>query len=376
MSKEIHLFIIWEKARYKENEILLDLKHNDKITVLKTYEIKWNPSNFSKNLSRFYGQKLPIGSHKEKHCGKGEFLLIVVEVNDNIYEVRNTSKGALTVNRIMFDLKTKYRDWTGGGHKIHATNDPVETNHDITLLLGKNEEDFLKSLNDDQESSSEKLNQDLIGTDGWKDIEEFFYVLNSTINYVVLRNFECLPKEYHMDEHGDIDLLTDNYIDMCFITNAKKVFKQKNRVHQKVIINNEAVLFDFRFVGDDYYDQKWQEEILRGRKLVRGFYTPDEDDYIYSLIYHALIHKKNLSKDYKDRIEILMHNNAKKNTSSLLEILKGYMHIKNYKFVEPIDISVFYNYNILKDHKVTLKRKVVTNIRESARKIKRSLIKS
>ena len=77
MKEELHLFIIWENARYKQEEIIKDIKA--KFQIIKIYEIEWNKENFSKNLSRFYGANLPKGCGKEEHCGNGKFLLIIVK---------------------------------------------------------------------------------------------------------------------------------------------------------------------------------------------------------------------------------------------------------------------------------------------------------
>ena len=126
--RETHLFILWENAREKEKEILEDIKKN--FEILGLYNIKWNKENFSNNLSRFYGTNLPENSGKEQHCGNGDFLLIVVGIDNPKYEERQTSKGLQIVNTNMFDKKTYYRKLTGGGHKVHATNSEVETNHD------------------------------------------------------------------------------------------------------------------------------------------------------------------------------------------------------------------------------------------------------
>ena len=143
--KEVHLFILWENARKKENEILEDIRNN--FNILGMYNIKWNKKLFSNNLSRFYGTNLPENSGKEQHCGNGDFLLVIVEDENPIYEERETSKGIQIVNINMFDKKTYYRELTGGGHKIHATNSVAETNHDLALLLGKNVQDYLKDYN-------------------------------------------------------------------------------------------------------------------------------------------------------------------------------------------------------------------------------------
>ena len=136
MKKELHLMIIWKNALSKKEEILKDLENNFKIR--NKYYINWSKKNYSKNLSRFYGTALPDGCDKETHCGRGKFLLLILEDENPKYEERLTSHGNEVVNVNMFDKKTEYRKLTGGGHKIHATNNEDETNHDLTLLLGKN----------------------------------------------------------------------------------------------------------------------------------------------------------------------------------------------------------------------------------------------
>ena len=117
--------------------------------------------------------------------------------------------------------------------------------------------------------------------------------MNETLPYVVLRNFEKLPNEYISNEHGDIDLLVKDLNQTIYKTNAIKVHKDANRVHYKINIAGKYVYFDFRCVGDNYYDENWQINILKNRiKSAGGFYIPSNEDHFYSLIYHALIHKK------------------------------------------------------------------------------------
>ena len=71
----------------------------------------------------------------------------------------------------MFDLKTKYRKWTGGGHKIHATNNTQETNHDITLLLGINYNDYLSIAIRSWDNEIKQVKRNLSGTETWKNLE-------------------------------------------------------------------------------------------------------------------------------------------------------------------------------------------------------------
>ena len=56
MKKELHCFILWEKSRRLENEIIEDIRKHFKI--MKIFEIAWPKEFFADNLSRFYGKKL------------------------------------------------------------------------------------------------------------------------------------------------------------------------------------------------------------------------------------------------------------------------------------------------------------------------------
>ncbi|MCM3378794.1 MULTISPECIES: hypothetical protein [Shouchella] len=385
-NPELHLFIIWEHARYKEKEILENIQQN--FEIKEVYEIKWDEKLFSNNLSRFYGTKLPDNSFKEKHCGKGKFLLIIVLDRTPQYFKRSTSRGEELVNTKMFDSKELYRSWTGGGHKVHGTNSPHETNHDITLLLGIDSEEYLKYNYGKWEGDIKRIEKDIIGAKGWKNIGELFYTLNNTINYLVLRNFECLPDEYNMKDHGDIDLLTDDYSNLCWIVNSKSVFKTKNRVHHVVKINNQDVFFDYRYVGDKYYDEKWQEELLNTKELKKDiYYAPNDKEYFYSLLYHALIHKPYVSEDYLGRLYdlYLLNEGTPKmdykefsKVDSMYNLLNNFMFERGYSYTDPIDNSVFLNTKKV-NIKISLRRRLtltVINTPEPVKKLVRPIKRS
>ena len=43
---ELHLFIIWERALFKKDDILTDIQSN--LTILNVYEIEWSKKYFKK----------------------------------------------------------------------------------------------------------------------------------------------------------------------------------------------------------------------------------------------------------------------------------------------------------------------------------------
>ncbi|MDO5760979.1 MAG: hypothetical protein Q4Q06_08125, partial [Bacteroidota bacterium] len=175
MNKEIHLFIIWSKAKNKYEEIIKDIK--TKFDIIGIHDVIWNKDIFSKNLTRFYGENLPANSNKEKHCGSGPFTLIVVCDDNPIYKFRKTSKGLKLVNVNVFDSKEMYRNWTGGGHKIHATNDCNESSHDLIMLTGYSIDDYVKKA---KSHDIQKNITQMPGENGWESINKILYILNST----------------------------------------------------------------------------------------------------------------------------------------------------------------------------------------------------
>lgn len=349
---ELHLFILWKNALYKKNEILEDI--NTKFEILNVYNITWSNKKYSENLSRFYGTKLPDGCEKEKHCGKGTFLLIIVKDNKPKYDYRNTTAGKEYVNINMFDSKTKYRELTGGGHKVHCTNSVDETNHDLTLLLGKNVEDYLEDIKYNKSEKKNKvisINSDLFGVNGFNSVEDMFYVLNNCVKYAVLRNYETLPDEIYVNKHNDIDIICESRENTAYILNAIKAQNLDYRVQYYVKVGDKTANFDLRYIGDRYYDEKLEKDILKNRVWNKKvFYTLSPEDYFYTLLYHALIHKYDFAEDYKQRLMKMKKEYTKEIANSLeksASFLEEWMIKNRYIATKPVDQTVIYNNNML-----------------------------
>lgn len=176
----------------------------------------------------------------------------------------------------------------------------------------------------------------------WDSLSQFFEYLNQNAEYVVMRNYEELPYDCCVAYHGDIDLLVNDYKAVCSMTRAKKVYPQSYRVHQEIPIGCEKVRFDFRFVGDGYYDKRWQREILERRIKRNGIYIPSEKDFKYMLLYHALIQKSEVALDYKMKLDDLF-GEREWGTDKLKAFLKD----KRYKPSCPKDLSVIYNWKLV-----------------------------
>jgi|GEM_PF-938955 len=348
MNEEYHLFIIWNKARKKERQILAII--DDRFDILYEIYLTWSDKNFASNLTRFYGVNLPPDSGKEKHIGKGQFVVVIVKDKEPNYEYHGTSKGKEYVNSNIFTHKTKFRELTGGGHKIHATNTSAEFMHDFALLFGCSIDNFFSRYKP-YSGKPLVMKNDLVGSNGWDSLEQVFDVLNMTEDYVVLRNFDPLPDKYYADNHGDIDLLVGRYDSSRYALNATPVFSEAHRVHNKIIVNNAEVFLDIRYVGDKYYCSGWESNILAEKEVYNGVNIPNKHNLFYTLLYHALIHKPSVAIDY---IKTLDSINSQINevggaitkkwitSNSSKKLLAEYMFSNKYKITKP-EPSVYYN---------------------------------
>ena len=107
------------------------------------------------------------------------------------------------------------------------------------------------------------------------------------------------------------------------------------------------VTFDIRSYCDNYYDTKWIRSMLARRKLdPRGFYVLDDENYFYSLLYHAVAHKKVVSKTYAPILNKLSMQltgsgfDVINDTSQSIVRLKRFMKYHNYSIMRPNELTI------------------------------------
>ena len=333
VESELHLIVLWERARAEEARILSDIARH--VEIVAKVELRW-PGAPVECFGRFYGAKLAEADGKVKVCGGGPFLLVAVRDLRPRYGLRETSRGCEYVNLRMFAMKTRYRAWTGGGHRVHTTNSPAETRRDIFLLTGRRMEEWARGVPDGQLEV-------LPGQDGWPSLRELFRCLNETTPYVVLRNSELLPEAFDPTLHGDIDLLVQDAVECSGVLGAHKVFPEAYRVHYEVMVAGQPVRFDFRFIGDGYYDERWERAIVAGGEVVDDVRRPAAVDAFHSLVYHALFQKTAVAPDYAEKA--LKCARAAGVTGSCFEewlpALGDFMAGHGYRVTVPQDKSVY-----------------------------------
>lgn len=171
---EVYVFVLWSEARSEEQAILADLASH--FVILDLIEVVWTPGEiFASSLSRMYGEALPKDSEKEVHCGTGPFLAVVVQDTHPRYRLNRTSHGVKLLNRSISEARQRYRQSTGGGYRVHASDSVKETERNLTLMFGKRIDDFQRRP--DAVSSPSRHALDPVGTNGWNSTEELLVVL-------------------------------------------------------------------------------------------------------------------------------------------------------------------------------------------------------
>jgi hypothetical protein len=295
------LVVLWEAARRWEEEILTLIRGDADLEVVAEIEVNWPTTTFGTGLGQLYGQRLPSRSEKQRHCGTGPFLVVIVHDLDPRPGLRRTPRGVEQVDTHMFDLKQQARAISGGGHRVHATQSAGEFRHDLPVLTGLDAD----AVGDAEPQVGRRiLFGPPIGAEGWPDVATMLGALDRAQPYCVLRNFE------HWDEsgprgcdHPDIDLLVTSAESAACALAAVPTSRRAGRAQYRTWLAGREVLLDLRAPGDGYVPVSLAEAAL-GRRLrgAAGFWIPDPLDHFRTLAYHAVVHRGTVSDDYRDRL--------------------------------------------------------------------------
>lgn len=171
----------------------------------------------------------------------------------------------------------------------------------------------------------------------WESLRELFGGIPDGVAYLVLRNYEGFETGQLLDEHADIDVLCADVALFVRAVGAEPRADGKNRAHYRLLIAGKPVALDVRTPGDGYYDENWARALLDHRRLYQGaFYVPEPAAYFYSLLYHAIVHKRTLSDDYRKRLPAMAAElGIGVAEASLYDALNDYMRQNGYFYTYP-----------------------------------------
>ncbi len=179
-------------------------------------------------------------------------------------------------------------------------------------------------------------------------LEEIWKKLGSA-QYLVLRNYENVCED--LKNGGDIDILCDSKKELSFAIDLKPRFSRDNEFNCKTVINGIDIPIDVRSVGDGYYDAKWERDMLTRRIERWSFYIISDYDEKYALLYHALLHKREVPEKY---ISYFQKQFKECSLDQMIVELAAFMNKNGYYPVIPQDGGVCFN----RDNYELIKRKI------------------
>ena len=293
-SAELHLILVWHNALDQAERILLDAEQQ--FTVCDVLKVHWSPEKFSRNLTKFYDDDLPEGSDKEQHCGVGGFLLIIVEDDSPVHARRPVSRGGRErVNTKMHAAKTRYRAWTGGGHRVHTSLDSREFARDSFLLLGRQAERYRPGASLVWGGSISDVQADLVGTDGWDDVQQLARALELTGAFVVLDRTAA----------DDLTLLVEDFWSATVMATGAKPVEARFGRHD-LSVDGRSRTVELHEVGGGHLDPDWQSDMIARRGWdAEGLPVLSPEDRFYSVLYRGLFHEPDLVEARAAELRVL-----------------------------------------------------------------------
>ncbi len=180
----------------------------------------------------------------------------------------------------------------------------------------------------------------------WDSVYDLFDALNKgNVRYVVMRNFEKMNNDnFFCDGHEDIDILCEDAGQFMSVSNTICKMIPEDNIHLATFIGGKMIPIDLRHQGDNYYDELWEKDILERRIMANNgnWYIMSDEDYYYSLIYHAILQKSCINPMYINKLNKMSEGLGinSKNYQEHLKKLDDYMNKFGYQYVQPSDASV------------------------------------
>lgn len=338
-SNDLRVLVVWNEKNNHEIEKKILQNRNiliiDKIKIRKNFYI----DNFKDRIfwiDQFYNKKISINTDKLRN----NIYVYIIKSIDPVFKS----------NKMIFTKDKRIVD-----HKIFLFKKKIRKNQLSTIHISDNFEEakrnailFSKSIKNFPAAyffQTQKI---------FNSEKDFFKKLNRNkkLKYVVLREKKS--------KNDDIDVLVNDYFifkrtsdchsykkkNLKFISNAGDPIEDYGiKVANFIRIKDKIIKLDVRFVGDGYFDTRWQKRILDKRISKLYYYTPNNENYIFSLIYHVVYHKGFIDKKYNNILKKKFKLKSI-NLNKVTKIISNYLSLKEYKITRPLDLTIPVTYQL------------------------------
>lgn len=327
---EIHTLLVWNGTPGNVGPAETYIHNNLKqpaFTVLLKRRIPLEAARQKALCKSIYG-----GGNRVKG---GAIFLCVVRDEKPVYKWARATACRQVLNVNMKRHKEALRKLLGGSvHAYHCAHGSYNT-HEALQVLCPLKLDFV------------------IKRPRFNSFGALFQCLNADphLKYVVQRSFHEISNPPRWFLNGkDIDVLVSDYYHFKSITGARCVdakfmrdIDNGFRIQNRILVAGVPVAFDVRFVGDDYVDSSWENDMLvRSTTMTIDkdcvIRVPSKVDEFYSLLYNILVQKPHPeTSKHRIRLKKLIRKDVLPDVPSLWNMLRSYMSRNNYTFKRPVD---------------------------------------
>ena len=352
-DKDFHIALVKESESAQFISKLKELS-----SVVTNYRVVWTAEALSKNAERLFLTSTVISNLATNAKNELALIAIIFQNTEANYSIEGSGNYQVQWQNKALPLLLE--------KGLLFSNNIENFFYFSTLIIGPAIIDDLSQFNGSKplttvtELISTRTN--LVGSNTWESFTELFKVANLCADWLVLRNAEFLPNDFWGNDK-DIDILCAELSPYLMAINA--VSKNNSSANFQVSVEHKLIDVDARYVGDDYYDRIWQKEMLSTKNYQQGVPQLSIENYFYSLLYHARIHKNAVKKVYIERLE----NMAKSmnmpfdkqllvNDSLCASFFDDYFYRRHYFITYPKDYACYENLNL----KVVRASKRVKNV--------------
>lgn len=341
------MFIIWSDALPIVEQCRKLLQES--CVIQADIEYEWSEALISENMRRLYKQPILIAKNpqfgREKMSGTNLHIFYISTHKGNKVFHRSAAGEIEFVNSHILFLKTKFRELvtplTGTPYSVHCASSTEELKLQSALIFGLKEH---KRLEKGELILDKYRRADLCGSGGWESLHDAFEFISSLASWCVMRGWESLPDHVSGD---DLDILVDNR--RLFF--AALALKQPNdhdflRNGYMEIKNSKVVIkFDVHWIGDGYFDTKWQYEILANKIPSKSFFKPDKVNALMMSLYSEFVSRPSPRPEKHETLgrlikEIDQNNIIGQeiliNQNSVIALLNDFMSQNNYEVSTPV----------------------------------------
>jgi len=344
-ARDLHLLASWDHRPGSAAQ--LEDRVESSLPIVGRYRVEWSSTHTARNLERLR-QVWPSLPPPAGHADRAPSLhLLVVEDPAGRYGYLPDTGGRIRLTNLAVRRLTERSTAEVAGGTVTCATDHVNGFlAGAALLLGPQ---LLAELvaGGTNPSTLTQREADLVGAEGWADLQELFRVLSWSVPYVLLRSRGSLLQT-PIREVGDVDLLCASPAVVAAVANATKLSPDPFNAGHRCTVDGEPLRLDLHAVGDGYYDARWQSEMLERAALSDdGIVTPRADDLFFSLLYHVKLHKSSVARHHRDRlcglaprIGLALEPPDLDDDDEVARLLGGYLVASSYPVAEPRDRAV------------------------------------